>query len=201
MKNINYIINGILAIAVGVLFFLHFQTKTQPEAAGEVVSVGDSVKFARLPIAYINVDSLLTNYNFAKDLNETLLRKQESSRANLNEKGKILEAEMADFQKKVQNNAFLSRERAENEQRRLMGKQQELQQLEQRLSNELMVEQQKMNEQLRDKINVFLKEYNKTKNYHLIISNTMNDNVLQAKEAYNITNDVVKQLNELYNKK
>ncbi len=201
MKNINYIINGVLAIAVAVLFFLHFQKSTQPETAGEVVAVGDSVKYARLPIAYVNVDSLLINYNFAKDLNETLLRKQENSRANLNEKGKVLEAEMADFQKKVQNNAFLSRERAESEQRRLMGKQQELQQLEQRLSNELMVEQQKMNEQLRDTINAFLKEYNKTKNYHLIISNTMNDNVLYAKDAYNITNDVVKKLNELYTKK
>ncbi|MDD2799473.1 MAG: OmpH family outer membrane protein [Bacteroidales bacterium] len=201
MKNINLITNGVLLVAVIVLFALHFSNHEKSEVQGELITVGDSVKYAKLPIAYINVDSLLTNYNFAKDLNEALLRKQENSRASLNEKAKVLQGEMADFQKKVENNAFLSRERAENEQRRLMGKQQELQQMEQRLSSELMVQQQKMNEQLRDTVNAFLKEYNKEKGYHLILSNTMFDNVLYAKDSYNITNDVIEKLNARYTSK
>lgn len=201
MKNINLIINGVLIIAVAVLFFLYVKVNKNASNNPQAFVVGDSVKYTKLPIAYVNVDTLLMNYNFAKDLNEQLLRKQESSRANLNEKGKALQAEMADFQKKVENNAFLSRERAESEQRRLVGKQQELQQIEQRLSAELMTQQQKMNEQLRDKINAFLKEYNKEKNYDVIISNTMFDNVLYAKNSYNITSEVVEKLNEQYSKK
>jgi outer membrane protein len=201
MKNINIITNGVLLVAVIVLFVLHFSGNKKSSTSGEVVAVGDSVKFTKLPIAYINVDSLLTNYKFAKELNETLLRKQESSRASLNEKAKVLQAEMADFQRKVENNAFLSRDRAENEQRRLMGKQQELQQLEQRLSSDLMVQQQKMSEQIRDEVNSFLKEYNKDKGFHLILSNTSNDNVLYADESYNITNEVIEKLNEKYDSK
>ncbi|MFZ4456980.1 MAG: OmpH family outer membrane protein [Bacteroidales bacterium] len=201
MKNINVIINGVLLVAVIVLFVLHFSGNKKSSSAGEIVASGDSVKYTKLPIAYINVDSLLTNYKFSKELNETLLRKQESSRASLNEKAKVLQAEMADFQKKVENNAFLSRDRAEGEQRRLMGKQQELQQLEQRLSSDLMVQQQKMSEQIRDEVNAFLKEYNKDKGYHLILSNTSNDNVLYADESYNITNEVIEKLNKKYDAK
>jgi len=144
MKNINYILNGILAVAVLILFVLHFSSNKKQAEVQSFVKVGDSVKYTKLPIAYVNVDSLLTHYDLAKDLNESLLRKQENSRANLTEKGRVLQGEMAEFQRKVENNAFLSRERAESEQQRLVSKQQELQQLDQRLSGALMAEQQKM---------------------------------------------------------
>lgn len=198
MKNINYILNGILAVAVLILFVLHFSSNKRSADVQSFVKVGDSVKYTKLPIAYVNVDSLLTQYQLAKDLNETLLRKQENSRASLTEKGRVLQSEMADFQRKVENNAFLSRERAESEQQRLLSKQQELQQLDQRLSSALMAEQQKMNERLRDSVNSFLKEYNKAKGFHMILSNTAYDNVLFAQDAYNITEEVIDLLNKRY---
>ena len=200
MKNINYVINAILAIAVIVLFVLHFRSKKEDKIPANPLSVEANAD-ALLPIAYINTDSLLMNYNYAKDLNEALLRRQENSRASLNEKGQQLEKEAAEFQRKIQNNAFLSRERAEQEQQRLMKKEQELRELEQRLTNELLVEQQKMNEQLRDSITTFLKEYNKDKKYQIIFSNTMGDNILIANPIYDITNQVVQLLNKQYIKK
>ena len=80
-----------------------------------------------LPIAYVEVDSLLSNYNLAKDLNEQMLTRQENARATVNEKGRQLEKEVAEFERKVKNNAFLSQERFEQEQQRLLKKQQELQ--------------------------------------------------------------------------
>ena len=107
-----------------------------------------------------------------------------------------LQQEMAEFNKKLENNAFLSRERAEQEQARLAKKQQDLQALDGKLSQQLIQEQQKMSEQLRDTINKFLKEYNKDRKYELIISNTANDNILYAADGYDITNDVIKLLNE-----
>ena len=65
----------------------------------------------KLPIAYINVDSLLSKYNYAKDLNEKMINKQENARASINEKARQLKKEQDDFQRKYQNNAFLSQER------------------------------------------------------------------------------------------
>ena len=97
-----------------------------------------------LPIAYVEVDSLLSNYNLAKDLNEQMLTRQENARATVNEKGRQLEKEVAEFERKVKNNAFLSQERFEQEQQRLLKKQQELQAYAQQLENELLQEQQKM---------------------------------------------------------
>ncbi len=97
--------------------------------------------------------------------------------------------------------AFLSRERAEQEQNRLMRKEQDLQQLNATLSQELMEVQQRISEELRDTINAFLKEYNMDKKYEMIISNTANDNILLANEGYDITDEVIAILNERFGKK
>jgi outer membrane protein len=107
---------------------------------------------------------------------------------------------MADFQRKLENNAFLSRERAEKEQQRLLKKQQELQELEAKLTEEIMIENQKLNIQLADTVTNFLKEYNADGHFHIILSNTAKDNVLMAAEQYDITKEVVDALNTRYGK-
>ena len=122
----------------------------------------------KLPIAYINVDSLLSKYNYAKDLNEKMINKQENARASINEKARQLKKEQDDFQRKYQNNAFLSPERAQQEYQRLEKKAADLQEYAQRLENENMLEQQKMLMQMNDSINFFIKEYNKEKKYEAI---------------------------------
>lgn len=197
MKNLSLIINAVLAIAVIVLFVKVFggDAKTVKK---QTVANSENAELGQLPIAYINVDSLLLNYNFAKESNESLINKQEQSRLNINTKARQLQTEMSDFQRKLENNAFLSRERAEQEQTRLMKKQQDLQELDGQLSQQLMQVQQKMSEQLRDTINSFLKAYNKDNKYQMILSNTSSDNILHADKAYDITPEVTKMLNERY---
>src|SRR5665647_263006 len=195
MKNLSLIMNAILAIAVIVLFWLVLSNKSN-ETAKQIVSGKNSVTVGKLPIAYVNIDSLLLNYQFAKDANESLIKKQEDSRLTVNTRARQLQAEMAEFQKKLENNAFLSRERAEQEQLRLQNKQKELQEMDGKLSQQLMQVQQKMSEELRDTINAFMKEYNKNNKYEMIISNTSSDNILYAAKGYDITKDVTKMLNE-----
>ena len=141
MKNVNYVINGVLAVAVVILFVMQFSNKKETNVSRTFTT--DSTSTGVLPIAYVNVDSLLLNYNYSKDLNERILKRQEDSRANITQKARALQSEMQDFQRKVENNAFLTRERAEQEQRRLLTKQEELQNLDNQLANELMQEQQK----------------------------------------------------------
>lgn len=197
MKNLSLILNAILAIAVIVLFVKVYSGDSASGSTKKVAS-NDSTSVAGMPIAYINVDSLLLNYQFAKDANESLIKRQEDSRLNINTKARQLQNEMAEFQRKLENNAFLSRDRAEQEQNRLMKRQQELQELDGQLSQQLMQTQQKMSEELRDTINSFLKEFNKDGKYQLILSNTSSDNVLYATPGYDITNEVTKLLNERF---
>jgi outer membrane protein len=200
MKNLSLILNAVLAIAVIILFWLVLGSKSN-SAAKELITGKPAVAAGKLPIAYINVDSLLLHYQFSKDANESLTKKQEDSRLTINTRARELQTEMAEFQRKLENNAFLSRERAEQEQLRLQKKQQELQQLDGKLSQQLMQVQQKMSEELRDTINAFLKDYNKDHKYEMIISNTANDNVLFAGKGYDITSEVTKLLNERCAKK
>ena len=194
MIKMNHIAKGALAVAV-----LALSAQCTPKKTDEAVPAAKLTPAeVTLPIAYVNIDSLLLNYNYAKDLNEALLRKQENSRVSINQKGKALEREVTDFQKKIQNNAFLTEQRAQQEAARLQKQEAELNELSQRLNNELMIEQQKMNVQLNDSIQNFLKIYNAEKKYEFIFSNTMGDNILIAQPKYDITNDVLVELNKRY---
>ena len=58
-----------------------------------------------------------------------------------------------------------------------------------------MIENQKLNQQLADSLNTFLKEFNADGRYHIILSNTAKDNVLMAAEEYDITDEVINGLN------
>ncbi|MCD7973514.1 MAG: OmpH family outer membrane protein [Candidatus Azobacteroides sp.] len=196
MKNINYLISGVLAVCIIILFILHFTSRTQePNVKSGNKFSNDSLSGATLPIAYIRVDSLLANYNFSKEVSETLLKKYEDSRLKLNQRARQLQNDIEKFQQKIQNNAFLSRESAENKQKSLIRKQESLQQMEQDLTNDFAQEQQKLNEQLKDSINAFLTIYNESEKYQLILTGEV---VLQGEDAYDITEDVINGLNLRY---
>ncbi len=195
MKRINYLVKGILAAAMIVMFA---QCNGKKAETAETVETTAKVMPGGLKVAYVEIDTLLTKYNFWNDLNEMMMKKEENIRATLNQKARELDAEGKEFQRKVQNNAFVSRERAEQENARLVKKQQDLQELQTRLTNELQAENQKNSIQLRDSINSFLKVYNKKHGYNMIFSNTGFDNLLYADKAYNITKDIIDGLNERY---
>ena len=196
MNKTTSIFNALTVILLAAVIVLFVLVIKKPKCSQEGTSTATtSIEMNNLPLAYINVDSLLLQYDFAINANDALMRKQEDARLKINSQAKRLQEEMNDFQRKLENNAFLSRARAEQEQTRLLQKQEELQKLDAQLTEELMIEQQNMSLQLRDSINNILKVYNADNRYQLIISNTSGDNLLYADEAYNITNDVVELLN------
>ena len=196
MNKTTSIFNALTVILLAAVIVLFVLVIKKPKCSQEgTCTATTSIEMNNLPLAYINVDSLLLQYDFAINANDALMRKQEDARLKINSQAKRLQEEMNDFQRKLENNAFLSRARAEQEQTRLLQKQEELQKLDAQLTEELMIEQQNMSLQLRDSINNILKVYNADNRYQLIISNTSGDNLLYADEAYNITNDVVELLN------
>lgn len=190
-----YILNGLMALALVLMFTQCADNKSNGSTNNAPAAVSGP---ANMKIAYVEIDSLLTKYRFWNDLNEMMIKKEENIRTTLNEKAKDLDSEMREFQRKLENNGFASRERAEQGNLRISQKQRDLQQLQEKLSNELQAENQKNSLQLRDSINSFLKIYNKDKGYSLIISNTGFDNLLYADPAFNITNEIVEGLNARY---
>lgn len=189
-----YVLNGFIALAFALMFTQCTNSKADNDSPAPVAAtVSGSMK-----IAYVEIDSLLTKYKFWNDLNELMIQKEENIRTTLNEKAKDLDNDMREFQRKLENNGFVSQERAEQERVRIVQKQQKLQELQEKLTNELQLENQKNSLQLRDSINSFLKIYNKDKGYSLIISNTGFDNLLYADPTFNITDEIVEGLNARY---
>lgn len=198
MKKGNQILNGCAALAMGLMFAqCNNATKGTAAAPAAVQPAADA---SGLRIAYVEVDSLLSKYEFCIEMNQEMVKKEENVRATLNEKGKQLENEQKEFQYKYENNAF-TQNRAQEEYNRLMKKAQDLEVLKAKLAEELALENQKNTLQLRDSIENFMKIYNKDKKYSFIISNAGYDNLLYADPAYNITQEVIDGLNARYTKK
>ena len=134
----------------------------QPVATGS----GEGMK-----IAYVEVDSLMTQYDFAKDYSVTLQKKSNNARNTLTQKGNALQAAVNNFQQKMNNNGFQSREQAASVQAAIERQQRDLQELQARLEND--------------------------KHYDLILSKA-GDNILLAEKKYDITMDVINGLNKHY---
>ena len=162
----------------------------EQSAAGDAAATG-------MKIAYVEVDSLMTQYDFAKDYSVTLQKKSNNARNTLNQKGNALQAAVNNFQQKLNNNGFQSREQAASVQTAIERQQRDLQELQARLENELANETAKFNEALRDSLQNFLTAYNKDKHYDLILSKA-GDNILMAEKKYDITQDVINGLNKRY---
>ena len=148
-------------------------------------------------IAYVEVDSLMTQYEFCKEFTLILQKKSNNARNTLNQKGQALQSAMANFQQKLNNNGFTSREQAESQQAAIQRQQQSLQELQARLENELANETAKYNEGLRDSLQHFLAAYNKDKKYDLILTK-QGDNILWANKRFDITSDIINGLNKHY---
>ena len=196
MKKLNYLMNGLAALAICFLFAQCGNNASQASSTTATPAAG----LSGMKIAYVEIDTLLSQYKFCIDLNEEMVKKSENVRLTLNQKAKDLDNQKQEFQTKYQNNAYLRRDRAEQEYNRIAKLEQDLQNLSNKLQSELISENEKNSLQLRDSINTFLKEYNKTKGYSLIISNTGFDNLLYADSCYNITKEIVDGLNARYKK-
>lgn len=192
--------NNILKIAfalVAIFIIASCANKNQNTTSTETATPIEAESKQGLKIAYVDIDSLLSNYNFSVTLRNEMLRKGENMRMTLSEKAKVIQADMEDFQRKMENNVYATRQRAEEEQARIIKSQEDYARMEQRLVNELSAEEQKNNIILRDSINNFLKDYNKSHGYDLILSR-MADNILLANETLDITKEVIDGLNNRY---
>ena len=190
--------NKYMMMAAGAVLALASCNNASPKM-DEQPAVADNGAAGGVKIAYVEVDSLMTQYEFCKEFTLILQKKSNNARNTLNQKGQQLQNAAANFQQKLQNNGFTSREQAESQQAAIQRQQQSLQELQARLESELATETQKYNEALRDSLMHFLEAYNKDKKYDLILTK-QGDNILYAAKRFDITNDVINGLNKRYKK-
>ena len=164
---------------------------TQKEAKG---TIADSN--ADLKIAYVEVDTIMSQYQYWKDVMKLMQGKQANIQKTLQGKQQSLQQAAANFQQGIQSNKF-SQAQAQQIQANLQQQAQEGDALQQRLGSEYQKEVEKYNTALSDSIHHFLAEYNKDKKFSLILAK-QGDNILYASNALDITDQVVAGLNKRY---
>ena len=192
MKKTNFI--GAFAVAAVAVVAMASCDKSKSQNDDQAAS--SQVAPTETKIAFVEVDSIMTQYKFCKEYSLILQKKGQNIQNTLAQKQQQLEAAAANFQQKIQQNAY-TREQAQGIQAQLQRQNADLQALNQRLSGEFQNETEKYNNALRDSIKHFLASYNKDKKYSLILSKA-GDNILYADKAHDITNDVIAGLNKAY---
>ena len=169
------------------------------DAAVEAAAPAEEAQ-SGMKVAFVEVDSLMSQYQFCKDYTLLLNKKGENAANTLQQKQRALQQHAAALQKKYESNGFNTRDELERAQNQLNKEQQDLAELDQRLTNELAMENAKLNEELRDSIQAFLKVYNRTKKFDYILAR-QGDNILFANPKFDITKEVVAGLNKRYKAK
>ena len=151
----------------------------------------------KMTIRYVDEDSIMANYNLAKDINEAMLRKQNQFDAAQAQRSNEINKFANTMQQKYKNNGYLSEESFNADQATLAKKQRDaetyLGNLQQTMQNELGQSQQ----QLMDSIDNFMKAYAKQKGYDMVIRKSA---TLYIDPKYDVTDDVIAGLNKRYTK-
>ena len=196
MKKTSLILNVVLLIAVVVLYVLYF---TGGKNAGEAPSVyaGDTVSAGSMSIVYVNMDTLLANYDMFADLQTRLQKKQQDSESKLNVRGQKWQTKVNEFQNNLQR-GLVTRSEAQKIQQQLEQEQQALLKMKDDLANSLMEEQQVGSRKVLFSIVDFLNQYSQVHHYRYVLSTTAGGAILYGDKQFDITRQVVVELNKKY---
>lgn len=195
MKNASVILNVVLLLAVGVLFYLHFSSKNK--YAGITETRVNAAGGSGCRIAYFELDSLTNSFSLIKDIKSELSQEEEKMNGELNNMQKTYNDRLAQYQKQARTMSQVESERANRDmmqlQESMRAKKQEMDQKYQDLYT-------RKQQEIKSKIEDFLKEYNKSKGYSYILA--YEPGIIYYRDTINnITGDLIKGLNEMYKKK
>jgi outer membrane protein len=195
MKLFYTILNIVLLIAVGVLYFLHFAAGKKNNSNSNTLHSNHKENGNSLQqLAYVELDSINNNVSFIK------LRKKE---LEAEQKIIINEYESACRQQEIEKNNFIKRgnaisqEEAEVFQAKWLARQQDVETIKQSKGQRLAEKGSKIMEDMQTTLKDFLNDYNKDKRFAYIFATGAGFDYLFYKDScQNITADIVRGLNE-----
>jgi outer membrane protein len=148
-------------------------------------------------IVYVNTDTLLTNYDYYKDVVKEFENKRFAAENELQRRSKSFQNEVALFQRQAQAGG-MSQQQGQTKQQQLAAKEQDIMMYRDNTSSALAEEQAGKTDELISNIQDYLKKYNEDDRYDMVIGYSKGGGVLYAKEKMDITAEVLKGLNEEY---
>jgi outer membrane protein len=202
MNRILIILNAVLLVAVGILFFLYFNlNSSSDETSNKGLSfpklITDTSMLKNAKIAYINIDSLNEKYEYIKDKSKEIRSRQTAIEGSLNSMYSTFQQEVADFQQAVQAGIRPEAE-LKKEEARLQQKQTEIANKEKQLQV-LGEEVASTQADMLQNVSKFIERYNNNKFDFILAYTTTNiSSVLYANPSLEITNEIINGLNEEY---
>lgn len=153
---------------------------------------------ANLPnYRYVDLDTVLSRYNLAKDYNEEMLRLQSSMENEVRRHQTTLQNFENTVNNKLQNNGYLSEASYKQDQEKYASMQASAQKSVSQLENDFQTRAMKAQQSVNDSIQAFIKDYNASHGYDAILFKAA---TLYVNPALDITEEVIEGLNARYNK-
>jgi outer membrane protein len=193
MKKLSVALFVVLFLAVAALFVLQFTGSGKKSSENSAANTGTPSQ----GIVYVNIDTIIFNFDMFADRRNELMVKQKNAEAELNSKGTQYQKGVTDYQDKV-NKGLVTRATAAQMEQALQQQQQELIGLRDKLQSSLMEEEQVMNRQVLDYITKFLEQNKSEYNYQFILGKSFGSVVLYSDNSLDITSRVLEALNKKY---
>ena len=190
--------SSLLAIAICFVMFSCGKNDNKQDATNAKIANMIARADSMLPnYRYVDLDSVLNNYNLAKDYNEEMLRMQSNMQSEVKRHENSLQSLATTMQNKLQNNGYLSEASYQADQKQYADMQNKAQRAVASLQNNFETTAIIAQKTVNDSIEAFIQEYNMTKGYDAIFFKAA---TLYVNPALDITNEVIEGLNARYNK-
>ena len=196
-KSTHQILYIILFVLLAVLYFIQFSSSTNNENIPTVEKelAIQPLNEGELNIAFVNSDTVSKYYEFAKKIQKTLTTKRSEAEGQIKSKYFAYESLVQEFEKASP--IMGDREKMEKAQKiRLL--EQEIMQVEQQLSEQVSRQELELTESYIVNTNDYMQEIGKTLGYDYVMSYRIGGAMLYANERHDITNEIIKLLNERY---
>lgn len=195
MKQLSIGLNIFLLILVAILFYLHFDSRKKQVKPVTSNSNTKPVSSSGAKIAYFLMDSLQANYSYFKDAINQLKVKEQSMNAELAGMEKAYQRKVSEWQKK---GPSMSQAEADAAQRENAQLQQNYQSRKQVMEESFAKQSMEFKQDIKKKIESYLREYNQEKKYNYILSYEP-EFIFYRDSTMDITADLVSGLNASYN--
>ncbi|TGE14328.1 OmpH family outer membrane protein [Hymenobacter elongatus] len=214
--SLRLLIDAVLVVAVAVLFYLHFSSKSAAPAAPATVATVQPVAVAdddttavavaepaapvadTEKVAYVESGKLLEGYKAMADARRSFEAKARGwERQNQALVGSF-QAAVQQYQKQAE--SLTPEQRAATEQK-LQAQQQQAGQAQEKLQRQAQEEEAKMTQQVLGRVNKQIEKYGKDNGYKLILIASPSGTIAYGRKDIDITDAVLKHLNKEYTTK
>lgn len=192
MKNLPIILNIILFLLVGHLYYLNSKNTNSGAAVQTVLPPASQAGGAR--IAYVNGDTLDAKYEWLKQQKEAIEQRMVNAEKTLSNKEEALMKDAAALQEKFQGGNMTQAD-AEKADMALRQRAQKLEEEKARLSKSLSEDQKKAFNDLYANVETKLKTLSSQIGYDYILSYSRGGQILLANDSLDITKEVLELLN------